>query len=517
MNAMIDSFASGSSGCMARQLDILKGILQSNASSQYGAAHGFADILHLDDFRRKVPVISYEQVAPAVHRILAGEQDVLSTSPLYRLVASSGSTQTPKFIPMTKAYCEDAYGPFLKRSFSALKESGVQLHIDPNRILNFRADPLRRKAVLGNGFEHLGLSQISFEDDFSDIPSEPGFTAASSQIPTSIECDLVRIYYRLLLATLADIRYVIGINPAILANVVKLLNDQAERFIADISQGSHLGLSIMPPNSSLAVKLSDCLKQRGSILPSDIWPNIAALICWNSGLAAFYLPQVVRCFGEHTRVVAAPLGASEAAIAVPVHDGQKGEPLAYEACFYEFRDLRTGQLLTAWELEVDKVYAIVVTQQSGLYRYDLKDVVKVVGFLGDVPRVQYRGRHKEGEVLQEFEFLDIAEDALKDCPIENMCTTASEGMLQVHIEFLPQETNERKRAIARQLKTSLHGHLVERGVKSGIQVLETQPGAFYSVWSARVKAGSRAAQVKDQFRLDPALAALLRSSPIGSD
>lgn len=498
---------------MDRQLAILKGLLQSNASSQYGAAHGFADIKNLEDFRRKVPITSYEQVAPAVHRILAGEQNVLSTSPLYRLVSSSGSTRAPKFIPMTKAYCEDAYGPFLRKCFSALKESGVQLNIHPDRVLNFRADPLRRKTVLGNGLEHLGLSQISFEDDFSDIPSEPGFTAASSQIPPSIECDLARIYYRLLLATQADICYVIGINPAILSNVVKLLNQEAGRFIADITRGSHDGVSVMPPNPELARRLSDCLQRRGSILPSDIWPNIAALICWDSGLAAFYLPQVVRCYGEHTRVLAAPLGASEAAIAVPVHDGQKGEPLAYDACFYEFIDLHTGQLLTAWELEVDKVYCVVVTQQSGLYRYDLKDVVKVMGFLNGVPRFQYRGRYKEGEALQEFEFLDIVEDALQESPIENIGIFASDAVLQAHIEFLPHEDPERKQAIATRLRTSLRMRLEERGVTE-IQILEAKPASFYSIWSERVKAGARAAQAKDQFRIDPALVPLLRSNPM---
>lgn len=500
---------------MERQLEVLRDILRNNATSAYGQAHGFAEIHQLEEFRRRVPITSYERLAPQVQRILSGEQNVLSTSPLYRLVSSSGSTEKPKFIPMTKAYCEDAYGPFLKQCLSALQNGGIRLQTDPQRMLNFRADPLRRRPVLDNGLEHLGLSQISFEDDFSDIPSEPGATAMSAQIPPSIECDLERMYYRLLLATQADIRYVIGINPAILSSTVRLLTERAADFIRDIALGTYDGAVVMPPNPDLADRLHDTLTRDRRILPRTIWPGIEALCCWNSGLAAFYLPRLASQYGEHTRILAAPLGASEAAIAVPVHDGDAGEPLAYDACFYEFIDLERATLATAWELEAGRVYSIVVTQQSGLYRYDLKDVVKVVGFLDGVPRLQYRGRHRDGDVLQEFEFLDLVEETMAECAIENIGTAASSDQIQIYIEFAAEEHPVRRHEAGLRLQAATVSRLMDRPIKD-VQVFEAASGSFYSVWSARVRAGARAAQVKDQFRLDPQFIPLLKPVPLTS-
>jgi hypothetical protein len=44
-------------------------------------------------------------------------------------------------------------------------------------------------------------------------------------------------------------------------------------------------------------------------------------------------------------------------------------------------------------------YRVLVTTGGGLYRYDLGDVVEVVGFLRECPLLKFRGRHGSGSDL----------------------------------------------------------------------------------------------------------------------
>lgn len=53
------------------------------------------------------------------------------------------------------------------------------------------------------------------------------------------------------------------------------------------------------------------------------------------------------------------------------------------------RDVESPETAFLHELEVGKIYEIVVTQACGLYRYRMGDVVQVVGYFGECPRVKF--------------------------------------------------------------------------------------------------------------------------------
>ena len=84
------------------------------------------------------------------------------------------------------------------------------------------------------------------------------------------------------------------------------------------------------------------------------------------------------------------LMSTEAAVSFPYGDGP-GSILAARSGFFEFVD-DGGASHFAWQLEVGRTYRLIVTTGSGLYRYDTQDMVKVVGFSGDTPRLQFIGR-----------------------------------------------------------------------------------------------------------------------------
>src|ERR1043166_1808585 len=85
------------------QRQILRHLLQSNASTAFGKAHAFDKIRAYDEFTRAVPLSDYRSLEPWIARIQRGEPGVLTSQPISRLVPTSGSTGPRKLIPFTSA------------------------------------------------------------------------------------------------------------------------------------------------------------------------------------------------------------------------------------------------------------------------------------------------------------------------------------------------------------------------------------------------------------------------------
>ena len=80
-------------------------------------------------------------------------------------------------------------------------------------------------------------------------------------------------------------------------------------------------------------------------------------------------------------------------------------------------------MLEAHELEVDKDYYILMSTSSGLYRYDIQDVVRCVGFEGQSPVLEFlnKGAHFSsftGEKLSEFQVVSAAKNSFEDLSLD---------------------------------------------------------------------------------------------------
>lgn len=96
--------------------------------------------------------------------------------------------------------------------------------------------------------------------------------------------------------------------------------------------------------------------------------------------------------------------ATEAFVSFPLA-GETGAALSVNSHFFEFID-STGEIRLAHQLEKGKLYAVVVTTGGGFYRYQLHDVVEVVGFWKQLPFLRFAGKSDHisdwfGEKLEE--------------------------------------------------------------------------------------------------------------------
>ena len=82
---------------------------------------------------------------------------------------------------------------------------------------------------------------------------------------------------------------------------------------------------------------------------------------------------------------------------------KKGEYIFVpRAIFYEFipieyRAEENPPVLFIDQLEVDKCYELVITNLSGLYRYRMGDVVKIVGYYNKCPVMEFQ--YRTGQIL----------------------------------------------------------------------------------------------------------------------
>lgn len=84
------------------QQAVLHQLLKDYARTQYGAAHGAANIDTLEDYRRAFPIASYAEYKPVIDRVIAGEIEQLLCEEPVGWAITRGTTQgESKFIPMT--------------------------------------------------------------------------------------------------------------------------------------------------------------------------------------------------------------------------------------------------------------------------------------------------------------------------------------------------------------------------------------------------------------------------------
>ena len=120
-----------------------------------------------------------------------------------------------------------------------------------------------------------------------------------------------------------------------------------------------------------------------------IWPNMSA-ICGigTSTFEQFY--KLSRTMTGDIPYDFSIYGASEGLFAAVDELNSAKQLMLVESCFYEFIPTEDeSRILCLDELEVGKEYEIIITTQSGLYRYRCGDVIKVVDYLEECPYIQF--------------------------------------------------------------------------------------------------------------------------------
>ena len=92
------------------QDEMLKKLLAVGRYTEFGQKYAFEELLNYEDFKRRVPIHTYEQLFPYIERQMRGEQNILWPSEIKWFAKSSGTTNArSKFIPVSSEALEECH------------------------------------------------------------------------------------------------------------------------------------------------------------------------------------------------------------------------------------------------------------------------------------------------------------------------------------------------------------------------------------------------------------------------
>ncbi len=165
---------------------------------------------------------------------------------------------------------------------------------------------------------------------------------------------------------------------------------------------------------------------------AEIWPNLRVL--FGGGVAAApYLPVIRRLVGREDVTLVDTYNATEGGVyAASAFEAAEGMlVLPHRGVFFEFvaLDARSGANATRvplWRVQADRPYSIVVTTASGLYAYELGDIVRFPSV--DPLRIEFVGRLGGClSITQELTTHVEIERAVARAAVSCACTTLDFG------------------------------------------------------------------------------------------
>lgn len=92
------------------QQQVLAQLVNQAKETEWGRNHGYASIVTPEQYRQRVPVSEYDDLAPCIKRMMRGEQNILWPSLINWYAKSSGTTSDrSKFIPVSQEALEECH------------------------------------------------------------------------------------------------------------------------------------------------------------------------------------------------------------------------------------------------------------------------------------------------------------------------------------------------------------------------------------------------------------------------
>ena len=422
------------SDCRGTQEAVLMGIIEAAKDSAYGRDHGFSGIENIEDFRRAVPISEYEDLAGYIDRMAEGESDVLFHGPTDYFISTSGTTGKAKLIP------EGEVSKNAKNAVNKIRNA----FMTGDLVKNMMGSESVMAMMRSKGLDPRTSSPQDFANNFhyysvtSAIPDRStsggigiGFASGKTFESSSFSKGLAypsefmgladgeaTMYLTMLFALMHDdVMIVTSNNAARLYARICYAMEHAEEIIRDMRDGTvNADLSLseserrtaeghMSPHPERAAQLQAILDSgRENFTPRNYWPNLVSARFWLSGSVGVNVAKVRPLLPDRTVYYDIGYGASEAKISIP-HGPECGYgTLATMSVFYEFVPVEGGEPLTADQLEEGREYELLLTNYGGLYRYMIHDIIKVRGFVGDTPDIEF--------VTKSREILNIAQEKL---------------------------------------------------------------------------------------------------------
>ena len=322
------------------QRDTLVELLRRAADTEYGLKYDFDSILTAEQYRERLPIIHYEELAPYSERLMNGEQNLLWPEPITWFAKSSGTTAAKsKFIPVSKESLESCHFRGGKDVISIFNKLYPDAQVFNGKTL-----------ALG------GSSEIS---------------------KTNNNCRY------------GDLSAILISNTPFWANMMKtpdqsimLMSEWEEKIekICDTTIKEDVRSLAGVPSWFLTL-INRILERTGKSNLHEVWPNLELFIHGGINFTP-YREQYKRLLPDPKMKYMETYNASEGFFGLQDDPAEHSLLLMIDyGVFYEFIPINeVGRehptVLPLEAVEVGKNYAMVITTSGGLWRYQIGDTIR---------------------------------------------------------------------------------------------------------------------------------------------
>lgn len=332
-------------------------LIVSGEDTEWGKKYDYDKFVTVDDFRKAVPISTYEDLEPYINRLRQGEKNILWPEEIKWFAKSSGTTSSKsKFIPISKSSLEDCH-------FKAGKDLiSIYFNLFPESKL-FEGKSL----IMGGSRQIQEVSNTSYyEGDLSAILMQNlPFWAEFMRTPS--------------------------LKVALMDEWERKLDLMVEETV------NHDVRSISGVPSWMLVLLKRVLEKTGKENIKDVWPNLEVFFHGGVSFEPYRLQydKIIRP-GEIAYIET--YNASEGFFGIQDRKDSKELLLMLDyGIFYEFLPVenlndKNPETLLLKDVETGKNYAMIITTNAGLWRYMIGDTVT---FTSVFPfRIKITGRTK---------------------------------------------------------------------------------------------------------------------------
>jgi len=411
------------------QRDLLLGRIARHADSQFGRDHHFAEIRTPADFRRQVPIRGYDGHEPYIDRVRNGDTQALfgPGTDVLMFAMTSGTTNRPKTIPVTREALADYREGWTIWGIQAFDAHFDRLRRGLKPILQLASN--WRESFTPSGIPCGAITGLTAHMQNPLVR----FTYCMPRVGSRIKDIEAKYYVALRHSVHRDLGATIAANPSTLLAIARLGDREKATLIRDFADGTIDAKWDIPADvrsalprrtrwkrKDVARRLESIVNRTGRLLPKDYWPGLNFMANWTGGTMGAYLRGYPEIFGDRP-VRDVGLIASEGRMTIPIQDGTSAGILDIRHHYFEFvpeeqSDRDEPDTVEAADLIEGKNYFILLTTAGGLYRYQIHDLVRCVGFHGRAPLIEFlnKGAHFSsltGEKLSEFQVVAAVNEA----------------------------------------------------------------------------------------------------------
>jgi hypothetical protein len=321
------------------QRDVLQGLVTAAQYTEFGKKYNFSKLFTIRSFKQTVPIHEYEDLKPYITRIMNGEQNLLWNTPVYWFAKSSGTTSDKsKFIPISEESLEDCH-------YKAAKDVLTMYY-------NFNPDS---ELLTGKGLVIGGshtINPVNDEAQFGDL-------SAVLLQNTPFWGHWLR-------------------TPDLSIALMDEWESKIEKLAESTIKENVTSISGVPTWTLVLFKR--ILEITGKKTMAEVWPSLELYM---HGGVSFtpYREQFKKLIGKDIYYLEM-YNASEGFFAAQEHPGDDGMLLFLDhGIFYEFMPAseygkKEPNTIGLEDVEIGKNYAIIISTNGGLWRYQLGDTIQ---------------------------------------------------------------------------------------------------------------------------------------------